>query len=48
MKIQVSRAESEKECVVVIAIAHAEVSEQILEGSIINAGNGQCLMVYEA
>lgn len=51
MKIQVSTAESENEWAVAfdaIATAHVEVSQQILEGSITNAGDGQCLMVYEA
>jgi len=48
MKIQVSRAESENEwaaAFAAIAAAHVEISQQ---GSITNAGDGRCLMVYEA
>lgn len=47
MKIQVSRAESENEwaaAFAAIAAAHVEISQ----GSITNAGDGRCLMVYEA
>lgn len=48
MKIQVSRAESGNEwaaAFAAIAAAHVEISQQ---GSITNAGDGRCLMVYEA